>query len=364
MIQMDHEMRLTGVIGVLCLCVVGFASGAGARAGAAQGPASTRSAREPLWQSPTAGQPIELRFLPPGVQAVVVWRAADFMAHPEAVKILGALGAWGDWLNGALPAQTGVPLANCQRVTIGLTGAGPDAPAVCVVVQANEPLNARALNSVWKGNEQRVGSAVAYVADSRAYAIAPAAASTILLMAPWTEMPQMLAQREPTSLARPLEELRRSSDDQRHFTLLCAPDFWTTSGKNWLGPAAPDVREWRDWFFSRGTIGALWSAHIGESLFGELRLAISADEPPVEAGRAYHQRVQQLAARVQDQMNASPPSDYTRPVLERFPRMLAVLDAHTRLSVEGRQVIARTYLPVEAAHNLVLGARLLVDDER
>src|SRR5688572_11130611 len=46
---------------------------------------------ETLWSSPTDGVPLQLAYLPPGVQIVVALRPAALIEHPEWEKVYAAL---------------------------------------------------------------------------------------------------------------------------------------------------------------------------------------------------------------------------------------------------------------------------------
>ena len=48
-----------------------------------------------LWASPTDGPPLELAYLPPGVEIILAVRPAELLAHPEGKKVLAALGPIG-----------------------------------------------------------------------------------------------------------------------------------------------------------------------------------------------------------------------------------------------------------------------------
>ena len=52
-----------------------------------------------VWQSPTHGEPLDLRYFPVGVQMFLALRPAELLAHPEGPHVLAALGPSGFLVN-------------------------------------------------------------------------------------------------------------------------------------------------------------------------------------------------------------------------------------------------------------------------
>ena len=47
---------------------------------------------DPVWESPTTGQPLDLSYFPSGVRVYVALRPADIWSNEEAKRVLSALG--------------------------------------------------------------------------------------------------------------------------------------------------------------------------------------------------------------------------------------------------------------------------------
>src|SRR6185437_6582213 len=62
-----------------------------------------------MWESPTQGDPLDLKYLAPGLKAVVALRPADIAKHPEGGRLLDpkVTGVLGSWVQQQLPATSG-----------------------------------------------------------------------------------------------------------------------------------------------------------------------------------------------------------------------------------------------------------------
>ncbi|MGI9429173.1 MAG: hypothetical protein ACR2NM_10985, partial [Bythopirellula sp.] len=89
---------------------------------------------ESLWISPTAGQPLELRYLLPGTQWILHVRVAELLSHAEGEKILAALGPWGQQKIQELTESSGIALSAVETLLLGIrpTRTGPLEYALCL----------------------------------------------------------------------------------------------------------------------------------------------------------------------------------------------------------------------------------------
>ncbi len=69
---------------------------------------------ETLWVSPTHGPPLDLAYLPPGVEIILALRPAELLAHPEGEKVIAALGPWAEAASQSIEATSG----DANRATI------------------------------------------------------------------------------------------------------------------------------------------------------------------------------------------------------------------------------------------------------
>lgn len=324
----------------------------------------------PIWQSPTTGSPLDLSWLPPGVQVVLAIRPADLSQQAEWQKLKDqrTLGLVSQWLNDELPKQTGKTLDQLESVLVGLLDGSPGPPKVALVARASEEYGLDDMQASWSGAKgEEIEGQTIHVQSGRAFYIPPSGAEKLLVIAPAVELREMLKTGgEPPPLRREVEKLAESSDDQRHLTLLAAPNFPLTDGKAlFVDEGAKLIDPLREFLEMEDTDGKLemtkavmFSCHLGDSLFLELRLYDNFGSAASSAAREIERRVAQLPKRISGYVRDLQLSPYSKPVLWDYKDQLDLLHKYTRLGVEEKQIVMRAYLPARAAHNLTLGAHL------
>jgi hypothetical protein len=324
----------------------------------------------PIWQSPTAGEPLSLSWLPPGVQVVLALRPAELTQQPEWEKLADkrTLGTLAVWLTDDLPKATGQAPDQLESVLVGLLDGSPGPPKVALVARASEEFSLDDLQAGWgEPKPEEIEGQVIHVQSGRAFYIPPSGADKLLVIAPATELRDMLKTGgESPPLRREVEILAESSDDQRHLTLLAAPNFPLTDGKAlFVDEGVKLLEPLRDFLEMQDTDGkmemtkaTLFSCHLGDSLFLELRMYDNFGRPAQSAAREIEHRVAALPKQVSGYVRDLQLSTYSKPILWDFKDQLDLLHKYTRLGVEGKQIVLRAYLPLRAAHNLALAAHL------
>ncbi len=314
----------------------------------------------PLWESPTAGEPIDLSYLPPGVQIVFAIQPAALVAHPEGNKLLDALGKWGDYLREDLVEIAGTELTNIDRVSIGLLDNSPNPPQPGWVIWTTEPISWDQRLDRWEGGEafELLGQRV-FQRDEMIYFAPREGGDRQLVVVPRSAAEEMIASAgKPPLLRRELEILAEQSDDQRMVNVLFTPNFLFTGGKQLFANEGESLKQPLSEFLGSEARGGLFSLHLDDDLFLELRLEGSSEQLPLVMAKQWRDRVHALPAKVSSHVWSLTPSPYSQKMLAQLPRMIEAFEKYTRAAVEGRETILRCYLPVTAAHNLVLGTQL------
>lgn len=324
----------------------------------------------PIWQSPTSGKPLDLSWLPPGVQVVLALRPAELTQQAEWQKLVDqrTLGVVSQWLNDALPKQTGKTLDQLESVLVGLLDGSPGPPKVALVARASEEYSLDDMRASWNAAKaEEIEGQTIHVQSGQAFYLPPSGADKLLVIAPAVDLRDMLKTGgEPPPLRREVEVLAESSDDERHLTLMAAANFPVTDGKAlFVDEGARLLEPLREFMELEDTDGKLemtkavmFSCHLGESLFLELRLYDNFGRAAQSAARELERRVGQLPKRLSGYVRDLQLSPYSKPVLWDYKDQLDLLHKYTRLGVEGKQMVMRAYLPGQAAHNLALGAHL------
>jgi hypothetical protein len=314
---------------------------------------------EPMWQSPTSGKPLDLSYFPAGARAFLALRPADIWGNEQAKRVLTALGIE-EAVRGQLLRLAGTPPENIEQAIFGFGGEGAE---LYLVARTRESVDEAELLKNWGASEPVV------IADNRLFKaggmtfFAPGEQRNKLIVAVQItddkRLEGWLAAAKMPNTMRDLEVLRRTSDDQRHVSLLFSPTFFGTSGGSlFVGPLERLKDPLLGFLTSElGTLphGCLASVHLGDDLFGELRL--TPDAETAAAAKQYRQHVQGLTEQMYDYVGGAI-SPYSAKILQRFPRWLEELDRYTRAGTNDKQVVLRSYLPAIAAHNLAFGTQL------
>ncbi len=314
----------------------------------------------PLWESPTSGEPLDLSYLPPGVQVVFALRPSAIVAHREGEKLLDAMGRWSEFLRKDLVEIAGTQLANIDRVHVGLLDASPNPPQRAWVIWTAEPIAWEQRLDRWEGGESlELKGKKVFQREGILFHAPRAGQDRLLVVAPRAAAEEVIAlSGQPPRLRRELEVLAEHSDAARMINVLFAPNFLFSGGKELFAEeGAPLKRPVAD-FLGDEALGGLLSLHLDDDFFIELRIHGSADKPPLVMARDWRGRVHDIPSRVSSHVWSLNPSPHSRKILAQLPRMIELLEKYTRAAVEGRETILRCYLPVEAAHNLALATRL------
>jgi hypothetical protein len=327
-----------------------------------------------VWQSPTHGEPLDLRYFPVGVQMFLALRPAELLAHPEGPHVLAALGPLGEQVQATLKSLGGIEPAEMEQAILGVIDAGHDnEPALALVVRTREPADVEALKSAWgELTEETISDRKVFTGSQRVYFVPEEGEGRVWASVPLLDKPFMEEWLKDADKARyPRAEvaaLVRSTDAARHCTLLFASRFWFDPSKGAFPGPTDALRVPLENFLldkddQRPEAGIV-SLHLTEdAFFAELRLYL-ADKLPQESAQGYLTRTRELSGAVEDHLITLKEQDYGRKVLRQFPDMIEQLGEFTTAGLEDRQAVLRAYLPAIAAHNLALGTQLAVLETR
>jgi hypothetical protein len=313
-----------------------------------------------LWASPTGGEPLDLSYLPPGVQIIVAIRPDAIDAHPEGAKVATSLGPLGQkaesFLNNVLPTPPGV-----EQCLIGLQASSDGRWQTSFVVRlsggrsAAEHLAAELPDAAHESH----GAITYQVADGWAYWIPDSTETKTVVVAPQELIGEIidLGGAQPP-LRRDVERLVQHTDSDRHLTVLLAPNFLFSEGAGMFSGAMAPLREPLFWYLGDELSAAALSLHWDENFFVELIAAPTLDTRPEAAARILVERVAEIPDRVEDYVVGLDAQPFGRRIVARFPTMVRKLAAYSRAGVEADHAVLRCYLPAIAGHNLLMGAEL------
>src|SRR4051794_17895891 len=329
-------------------------------------PAPSRPDEKLLWASPTHGKPIELNYLPPGVQLIAVTRPADLLKHAEGEKVRGALGPEGDAMLKHIEQTTGVPLRYMDQLIIGGQVTSEGIWLVTFVVRTPKAISAeKLLAKLPDSTVKEQGGTKYWLAGDRAFYLPEAAAKKVLVVAPATEIDDIIdLAGNPPPLRRDIERLIDHTDAQRHVTIILAPNSLFSEGQSIFAGELSALRQPLFWFLGDELSGAALSMHWDENFFLELIATPTLDTPPEKASRIFAGRVAQVPDKLEKFVATLNVEAYDRLLVTRLPAMLRKLNAYTRTGADRDHAVLRCYLPLAAGHNLLMGTELALAESQ
>lgn len=315
-----------------------------------------------LWVSPTAGPPIRLNYMPPGAQMFLCLRLSELARHSEYDKLRVAIGPLADQLVETLQKNTGFKLDEMEQLIVGVRALERGSLSAAYVVRLIEPTDASRIASRFGGASPTEHNAQTfYRANGRAVYLPPDEADRLLVIADEQDILESidLAGAEPP-LRRETEQILSATDETRLFTLIAAPNFLFVDGAAlWNGPAGK-LRDPLEQMIPENLRAISLSMHLDDRFFIEVRAVATAETRPTELADTLRKDVSALPERVEHYLVTINPHPYGRLVLFRLPQMVRLLGQYTRSDATDSQAVLRSYLPPEAAHNLLMALELAV----
>jgi hypothetical protein len=315
------------------------------------------------WASPTSGNPVTFRCVPPEGQLFMVLRPAALLSGDDGRRVIEALGPGVDAERNKFEEASGFKLDEIEQLTITLHNNDGKFPRTSFVVKTKEPLQTAQLLSKWGNPETaKEGGATYYTGSTSAYYIPGAEDERTFAMGEARDMKEVAtAAGAPPAVFREIERLRRMTDDQRHFTLLFYPQFlFNDDGEPLFAAERAKVREPLRWLLGDHVQAACVSGHFAGEFYFEMRMRASLDKEPHALALELKDRLDKIPVRLEDYFVTLNPPPYWKKLAFRYPAMIRELHNQMRSGVENETAIVNSVLPAAAAHNLVLGGELLV----
>lgn len=317
---------------------------------------------------PTKGSPIDMKFVPNGVNLVVHLRPADLWSSDRAAAELRASLTEGmvSWLEGQLKTLCRREPAQISEATlVFVLGAFGTEPRTAAVVRLKDPAAQADLVKEFAGKlldeslqpPITVADKNAYVLiDTQSFAVAPADTATEL---------QDALQTPNGYVAENIAELLKKTDRERLITIAAElPDVRRHVDALFPESTRPVAAAVLDWL-GDDVEAITWSLHARPTLHSEIQLKPRPGVAPTALKAALQQKLDALPARLMAvARNLQPQQQGFRDLIGRFPAMLEAVRQSTVLHVGPQQVTMTTVLPAKAAPNLALGALLTWDETR
>jgi eukaryotic-like serine/threonine-protein kinase len=318
-----------------------------------------------LWASPTSGEPIAFRCVPPEGQAFLLVRPAALFESPEGQRVLAALGPAFAAQRENWERESGFKLAEVERLLVTLHNNDAKFPRASFVVTTKEAYTKEQLLERWGGPSETKEKDEPYFTGQKWAFYIPAAGEEderTFAMGESRDIKEVAAAKGAAPpMFREIERLRRASDSERHVTLLLFPQFlFNDDGQPLFAGQRAKVRESLSWLLGDHLQAVSISGHFDNVCYFEMRMLGSLDKEPYQLTEELRNRLDAAPRRLEDYFVALDPPPYWKRLAIRFPGMMSDLHSQLRIGVENDQAIMNVILPETAAHNLVLGGELLI----
>ena len=342
------------------------------RAGATAGnsAADDRVARrDQLWRSPTEGEPMDLAYLPVGVQAIVAVRGAELASSAEGGRIIETLGPWARSVADDVIGRCGAALSDIEQLVVAFRDAGGTQPEMIVVVRLVEPRDQSDWLSEWQSaGEGEISGQRVYVRDELClwFPVGDSESTSrrVAVIAGAGTLGEIVESGSAVeSHSRQLAALVTQSDADRAITILSTPSFLQSGGRDLFSDEAETLRELIDLWFRDEAAAFLVSFDTDEQFFSEIRVYPASGVMPDTLARRLQAELSASPGQLRDYVERLELSDYGRRIVMRLPRMVEAWTEFVRFGIEDRQVVFRSYLPAAAAHNLALGGQIVLQEQ-
>jgi hypothetical protein len=289
------------------------------------------------------------------------------LRHTEGQKLLSAVGPHGARALAAAEAAIGMSVAELDRLTVAWTNSGGKWKATYLVQPAAET-TIETLEAKWRDSQPTLKDDEEYFIDGeRAYYAPASEQGKLFMVADAVQMPELIsAGKESTPLWREMVKLQQTSDRERLCTLLFTKQAMVVDAEQRF--ATLDLEQLHTaiaGLFPEDYRGASLSLHLDEHCYLEARLIANPQTTtPEELATTLRERMAQLPLDVEEYVSRIGLDPYGRRVLIRLGTMARFVAEQVHVDAEDDQVVLNCYLPVVAAHNLVLGAELAIVQPR
>jgi hypothetical protein len=316
-----------------------------------------------LWKAPTNGPAVQLQYLAPGTQTLLIVRPHDILGAANGPPVIKALGPGFDSYRKRLEASAGVELADIEQLVVSLHTTDV-APAFAIAFRLLEPRPIDELLAAWGDPAARDHAGVVYYdAGDWSFFIPDQDSVSRFVMADQSLIHEIIqGQDKPPLMRRELARLLQITDRQQHLSVLSSLD---ALDQEWhavkTSPRYSErLQESLIWLLSDDVRAYQLNMQFGEQYFVELRAYGLAAADGGAVAEALRERLDNVPQQIETLLTQVYPSPYWRRVALRLPEMVRFLLRYTRVGVEDGTAIANAILPGEAAHNLVFATEMLL----
>ena len=319
---------------------------------------------ETLWASPTSGAPLDFANIPPGAQVFVNLRPAKLTENPEGKRALQSLGPNFEAWRKLWEASAGATWEEVDSLLIAFLDVENQPPRPYYIVTLKAKAAPEALIGKWGNPEKKSKDKIDYYAAAdRAFMLLEGATTKFAMGAEADILEAAAAPGLPPPLRREMEQLRKSSDQDRSVSILFAPGYLFTDGRDLLSGPLTRLREPLSGLLGDGLQGGLLSASIDQDTYLELRLVGISEKPKTLIAGEFKSRLEKLPSDLETYIDRIAENPHWSRLRRQFPSMVKFLHSNTRVGAEENQAVVNCYLPAAAAHNLIAASELTLSSQ-
>ncbi|QDU97742.1 serine/threonine protein kinase [Lignipirellula cremea] len=318
---------------------------------------------ETLWESPTMGQPISFRYVPPGSQILLYARPADLLATPQGAAALQALGPDFAAVRADWEKASGFPLEEVNQLIVSFHDNPGRAPRPCVVAYLKNPTTTNQLLEKWGDPAPTAqGEANFYNANGYSFYAPTQENGNTFVMGALPEIKDVIANGIGVApMSREMGDLARTTDADRQLTLLVAPGYLYTDGRPLMAGPRERLLDPLKWFLSEGVKAALISANVTDHTYLEVRVVANLNKDRIDLATELRDKLDDIPGMIEDYMAYRlDPHPFWKKLANRYPGMIRELRARARVGDDDQQAMVNAVLPAAAASNLLKGGELTI----
>ncbi len=321
-----------------------------------------------LWETPTAGPPIDMAYVPPTAKIVFVFRVAEIVQNPEGQLLFRSLGPAFSQRLQTWTQRYGIQLTDIDRLIISLHSTPDFDYEPFYVIEFRKPPEQSRLLELWN-NPTHEPDADYYTSDGgQAFCFLNTqngqpenGTAKKILIGSRALMAQAIGSAGANSWSGPMKKMLPWTDADRHATILFQRNaLFNDEGKKLMSGLLAGLHRKLSVMMDNGVRGGIFSLHLDEGTYLELRFDRSLDLKASDLRDSLQTKIRETRDRVFDFMQRVPANTYWDKIRLRYDNMMADLYRNTRINIEDREVIANCWLPPMAAHNIAAATELVL----
>ena len=322
-----------------------------------------------LWAPPAAPKPIALDLLPPGGQIFITLRPKQLLDSPTGKSLLAAYNEELAGFFDQVSKRSGVAFDSIERVTVAVY-AENEVPMTCMRVQLAKPQALSALKAGWGSVADEKTDTVTLLSSATgdSYYVAEQPLSDAQSVNEFSFGPTALMKESaelrgaPGPLMSQLGKLWQVSDADADLSVLLTSSFLFSEGKSILANMPKRLANRMRELLEVDSRAALIQTRLDPAWYVEMQLIGLSEREAPRLSELMRQRISAASTAVEAWFVSEQPHPYWRSLAIRYPQMLRTLAEQTRFGVEGGAAVANTYLPSEAAANILLSTWIASQD--